>query len=318
MNQRQDQERERDLVLIADDDDDILRFVEVNLRLEGFDVITAPDGEHALTHAVESEPDLILLDVMMPGIDGYEVCKRLRDDGRTKHICVIMLTAKSLSADRVVGLTSGADDYIIKPFDPIELVARVKSSLRRSREMRDLNPLTGLPGNVQVQDEVALRADSGESLAVMYIDLDNFKAFNDHYGFVRGDEAIKLLARCARDALRASDRKNHFLGHIGGDDFVAVVAPEVAETVAEAIIECWDREILSLYDLEDVDRGYIEIEDRRKQTRRFPITTVSVGIATSDARTIDSHWVASEIASEMKRFAKRDPMSSYAIDRRQK
>jgi diguanylate cyclase (GGDEF)-like protein len=315
LNERQD--RERDLVLIADDDEDILRFVEVNLRLEGFNVITASDGEAALRHASGSEPDLILLDVMMPGMDGYEVCKRLREDPRTKHMCVIMLTAKSLSADRVVGLTSGADDYIIKPFDPIELVARVKSALRRSREMRHLNPLTGLPGTVQVQDEVALRAEAREQFAVMYIDLDNFKAFNDYYGFVRGDEAIKLLARCAREALKASDGRSHFLGHIGGDDFVAIVGADVAEAVAEAIIDCWDREILSLYDPEDVDRGYIEIEDRRKQTRRFPITTVSVGIASSDARTIDSHWVASEIASEMKNFAKRDPMSSYAIDRRQ-
>jgi diguanylate cyclase (GGDEF)-like protein len=316
LNEQQD--RERDLVLIADDDDDILRFVEVNLRLEGFDVVTTSDGEGALRHAAESDPDLILLDVMMPGMDGYEVCKRLRDDARTKHMCVIMLTAKSLAADRVVGLTSGADDYIIKPFDPIELVARVKSALRRSREMRHLNPLTGLPGNVQVQDEIALRAEAGEQFAVMYIDIDNFKAFNDHYGFVRGDEAIKLLARGARDSLKASDPKAHFLGHIGGDDFVAIVGADVAEAAAEAVIDSWDREIVALYDPEDVDRGYIEIEDRRKQKRRFPITTVSIGIASGDARTIDNHWVASEIASEMKNFAKRDPMSSYAIDRRQR
>jgi diguanylate cyclase (GGDEF)-like protein len=311
-----DRHEGRDLVLIADDDDDILRFVEVNLRLEGFDVLTASDGEHALRHASTSEPDLILLDVMMPGLDGYEVCKRLREDARTKHMCVIMLTAKSLSADRVVGLTSGADDYIIKPFDPIELVARVKSSLRRSREMRHLNPLTGLPGNVQVQDEVARRVQAGERFAVMYVDLDDFKAFNDHYGFMRGDEAIKLLARCARDALKGSGRKDHFLGHIGGDDLVAIIDADVAESAAEDIIESWDREIVALYDPEDVDRGYIEVEDRRSQRRRFPITTVSVGIASNDGRTIDSHWVASEIASEMKNFAKRDPVSSYAIDRR--
>jgi diguanylate cyclase (GGDEF)-like protein len=308
----------RDLVLIADDDDDILRFVEVNLRLEGFDVMTAPDGEQALRYASESDPDLILLDVMMPGIDGYEVCKKLREDTRTKHICVIMLTAKSLAADRVVGLSSGADDYIIKPFDPIELVARIKSSLRRSREMRQLNPLTGLAGNVQVQDEVATRVETGEPFAVMYVDLDHFKAFNDHYGFMRGDEALKLLARCARDALKRTGRKASFLGHIGGDDFVAVTATDVAESVAEDIIDCWDREIVGLFDPEDVDRGYIEVEDRRKRKRHFPITTVSIGIATTDARPIESHWAAAEIASEMKRFAKRDAVSSYAIDRRHK
>src|ERR671915_126211 len=129
----------RELVLVADDDQDIVRFVEVNLPLQG---------------AYDLMPDLVLLDVMMPKIDGFEVCQRLRGDARTKHMSVIMLTAKSLSADKVVGLTAGADDYMIKPFDPMELVARVKSALRRSREMRAINPLTQLPGNVQVQEEV--------------------------------------------------------------------------------------------------------------------------------------------------------------------
>src|SRR5687767_7302630 len=133
---------EREVVLVADDDEDIVQFVEVNLRLEGFDVISATDGEQALKAAYDTMPDLVLLDVMMPRVDGFEVCQRLRSDSRTRNISVIMLTAKSLSADKVVGLTSGADDYIIKPFDPVELVARVKSALRRSREMRAVNPLT--------------------------------------------------------------------------------------------------------------------------------------------------------------------------------
>jgi DNA-binding response OmpR family regulator len=118
------------MVLIADDDRDIVRFVEVNLRLEGFEVITAHDGQDALTKALDVQPNLILLDVMMPRMDGYEVCTKLRADGRSAHIPVIMLTAKSLSADKVLGLTAGADDYIIKPFDPDELRARVAVGVR--------------------------------------------------------------------------------------------------------------------------------------------------------------------------------------------
>src|SRR6266545_1340055 len=126
------------MVLIADDDRDIVRFVEVNLRLEGFQVVTAHDGEDALGKAFDLQPNLILLDVMMPRMDGYEVCTRLRADGRTAHIPVL-------------GLTAGADDYIIKPFDPMELVARVKTTLRRASEMRALSPLTGLPGNHRIE-----------------------------------------------------------------------------------------------------------------------------------------------------------------------
>src|SRR6266496_2074053 len=188
------------MVLIADDDRDIVRFVEVNLRLEGFEVITAHDGKDARAKALDLQPNLILLDVMMPGMDGYEVCTKLRADGRSAHIPVIMLTAKSLSADKVLGLTSGADDYISKPFDPMELVARVKTTLRRTREMRSVSPLTGLPGNVQIETEMQRRVAAADTFAVLWLDLDNFKAFNDRYGFIRGDSAINYLAQVLRDA----------------------------------------------------------------------------------------------------------------------
>ena len=306
----------REVVLVADDDEDIVRFVEVNLRLEGFEVITAFDGEAALEMAYDSLPDIILLDVMMPRLDGFEVCQRLRDDARTKHISIIMLTAKSLSADKVVGLTSGADDYIIKPFDPMELVARVRSTLRRSREMRAVNPLTQLPGNVQVGEAVSERVDSAEPFALVYVDLDNFKAFNDHYGFLRGDEAIKRLADCARRAVEPHPRDETFLGHIGGDDFVMIVDPEISESVAKSVCEQWDSGAQELYDAADAERGHIEVADRRNQVNRFPIMTVSVGISTNLIRAIDSHWLAVEIATEMKQFAKQDSGSSFAVDRR--
>jgi diguanylate cyclase (GGDEF)-like protein len=307
-----------DLVLIADDDEDIVRFVEVNLRLEGFEVATAFDGEQALQGAFDLLPDLVLLDVMMPKVDGFEVCQRLRSDGRTKNISVIMLTAKSLSADKVVGLTAGADDYMIKPFDPIELVARVKSALRRAKEMRAINPLTQLPGNVQIQDEVTAHVERGETFALMYIDIDDFKAFNDHYGFLRGDEAIKMLARCAAESVKTHGGEDAFLGHIGGDDFVAVVPPDTVEKTAQAIIDRWDEEVKSLYDSGDVTNGYIEVEDRQGNMHRYDLASVSIGIATNQSRTFLSHWEASEIASEMKSFAKRDPSSAFAVDRRGK
>jgi diguanylate cyclase (GGDEF)-like protein len=308
----------RDTVLVADDDEDIVRFVEVNLRLEGFEVATASDGEQALHDAFDLLPDLLLLDVMMPKVDGFEVCQRLRGDPRTKQMCIIMLTAKTLSADKVVGLTAGADDYMIKPFDPVELVARVKSALRRTREMRAINPLTQLPGNVQVQEEVAKRAAIDEAFGLMYIDLDNFKAFNDHYGFLRGDEAIKLLAKCSGEAVTRHGGDGSFLGHVGGDDFVAIVPASVAEAAAQDLMECWDKLVVELYDPADASRGYIEVADRRQTMHRFPLTTVSIGIATNTKRPIKSHWEASEIATEMKQYAKQEPKSAYAIDRRRK
>jgi diguanylate cyclase (GGDEF)-like protein len=306
----------RELILVADDDEDIVRFVEVNLRLEGFEVATAPDGEAALRSAYDMLPDLMLLDVMMPKVDGFEVCQRLRSDPRTKNMSVIMLTAKSLSADKVVGLTAGADDYMIKPFDPVELIARVKSALRRSREMRAINPLTQLPGNVQIQEEVATSVTASEPFALMYIDLNDFKAYNDYYGFARGDEVIKMLARCAGRAINEAAGPDAFLGHIGGDDFVAILHPDKAEQAAQKLIDCWDEQISDLYEPEDIERGFIEITDRRKELHRFTQMTVAVGIATNTQRPINSHWEAAEIATEMKTFAKSQGKSAYAIDRR--
>jgi PleD family two-component response regulator len=307
----------RDLILIADDDEDIARFVEVNLRLEGFDVALAGNGEQALQTAFDTVPDLVLLDVMMPKLDGYQVVERLRRDPRTRHISVVMLTAKSLLADKVVGLTRGADDYIIKPFDPVELVARVKSALRRSREMRDVNPLTRLPGNVQVQERVIELVETGSDFALMYVDLDNFKSFNDYYGFLRGDEAIKLLAKCVGETVRTYCADDAFVGHVGGDDFVTIAPPQRGEVIAKDICDRWDRSIVELYDPEDVARGFIVVADRRSRVHHFPLVTVSIGIATTARRPITSHWEASEIASEMKQVAKRQAGSSYAVDRRQ-
>lgn len=307
---------DRPLVLVADDEADIRSFVAVNLRLEGFDTATAEDGEEALEQALLRKPDLILLDVMMPKLDGFAVMQRLRADLRTQMIPIIMLTARSQSADKVVGLTAGADDYIIKPFDPLELVARVKSTLRRNREMRGSNPLTHLPGNTQIHDELTRRIDQGHDFALLYIDLDNFKAFNDHYGFLRGDEAIKRLSDCAYSALAEHGGEQSFIGHIGGDDFVGITAPEAAEPAAKDIIACWDESVRSLSDASDIERGYIEVRDRRDQPRQYPITSVSIGIVTTTQRSITSHWQASEIAAEMKHVAKKDQGSSYAVDRR--
>ena len=305
------------LVLVVDDDPDLVRFVEVNLRFEGYKTATASDGEAALEQAADLKPDLVLLEVGLPGLDGYEVCRRLRADPVTQQSSIIMLTGKSLSADKVVGLTAGADDYIIKPFDPLELMARVKSTLHRADELRAANPLTKLPGNARIQTELMQRVSSGVQFALMYIDLDNFKAFNDHAGFLRGDEAIKLLAQCILTSTSALGGEGSFVGHIGGDDFVAMVDATDAEGVARDIVACWDKEVEDLYDPADVERGYIEVRDRRRNKQHFPLSRVSIGIASNSNRNLTSHWEAAEIASEMKEFAKRQESSSYAFDRRQ-
>jgi diguanylate cyclase (GGDEF)-like protein len=303
-------------ILVVDDDPDIARFVEVNLRSAGYDVAVAGDGEEALERAAELRPDLVLLDVMMPRIDGFEVAQRLRKNPQTANTSIIMLTAKALSADKVTGLQSGADDYIIKPFDPIELLARVKGTLRRAKEMRNLSPLTGLPGNIRIQEEIERQVREARPFAVLYCDLDNFKTYNDQKGFVRGDRVIQATARIIQDAVVEFDPGEGFVGHVGGDDFVAVVNPDVAEQVAERICARFDGTRTDFYESEDLDRGFIRMEDRKGEMQDVPLVAISVGIATTARRGFAHYGEAVAVATEMKQFAKRDLGSSYAIDRR--
>jgi diguanylate cyclase (GGDEF)-like protein len=303
-------------ILVVDDDPDIARFVEVNLRSAGYDVAVAGDGEEALERAAELRPDLVLLDVMMPRIDGFEVAQRLRKNPQTANTSIIMLTAKALSADKVTGLQSGADDYIIKPFDPIELLARVKGTLRRAKEMRNLSPLTGLPGNIRIQEEIERQVREARPFAVLYCDLDNFKTYNDQKGFVRGDRVIQATARIIQDAVVEFDPGEGFVGHVGGDDFVAVVNPDVAEQVAERICVRFDGTRTDFYESEDLDRGFIRMEDRKGEMQDVPLVAISVGIATTARRGFAHYGEAVAVATEMKQFAKRDLGSSFAIDRR--
>ncbi|HUO46072.1 MAG TPA: response regulator [Acidimicrobiia bacterium] len=303
-------------ILVVDDDADILQVVKINLELEGFDVDTAEDGREAVDKAMAEPPQLILLDIMMPRMDGLTALRRIRSHGSTGNTSIILLTARGLPEDRVRGLELGADDYITKPFDIGELVARVKAVLRRTQAARDLSPLTGLPGNFRIGQEIEQAISSGRTFALVHCDLDNFKAFNDHYGFMRGDEVIRFCARCMGTAMDEVGEPDAFVGHIGGDDFVALMTADKAEEYCKRVIERFDDGILDYYDTADALRGYIEVIDRRGERYAFPVVSISIGVVTNLTRPIVSQWEASAVAVEMKEFAKKRAGSSFEIDRR--
>ncbi len=305
-----------DRILVVDDDPDILQFVQMNLELDGFLVETVQSGREAIERANENPPDLMLLDIMMPETDGLTVLRRLRSDPPTASIPVIMLTARSLAEDRVKGLDLGADDYITKPFDLDELVARVRTVMRRSQQMRDLSPLTGLPGNFRISDALESRLAAGREIAVVHADLDNFKAFNDHYGFLRGDTVIKFTARILTNAAKVTEDGDVFVGHVGGDDFVAIVPAEDLKVYCDTVVTTFDDGILDFYDTAEALQGYIEVTDRRGERHAYPICSLSMGVATNENREIASEWEASSIASEMKEVAKSVPGTNYQVDRR--
>jgi len=303
-------------ILVVDDDPFIARLLEIELRAAGYDVRVANDGYQALEMARADCPELVLADVMMPNMDGFEMTRRLRHDSRTTSVSVIMLTARGLSADKLEGFSVGADDYIVKPFDTPELLARIRGVLRRTKEMRQQSPLTGLPGNIRIEDEIEERVRSGVPFAILYADLDNFKAFNDHYGFMRGDEAIQFTAGLIQELAHEAGGSSAFVGHVGGDDFVILCDANEAETLAELLVRRFDEAVPGLYEPEDRARGHIEVTNRRGEVQDFPFLSISVGIATTARRTFQHFAEAVAIASEMKAFTKSKEGSSWAVDRR--
>ena len=242
-------------VLYIEDSPTLAQLLELSLEQAGYRIQRAGSGEEGLELARDDPPDLLLCDVMLPGIDGFEVVRVLRRELATANISIIMLTAM---ANVMEGLDAGADDYVLKPYDHRELLARVRSVLRRAKAMRALSPLTGLPGNTRIQEELEHAIRSGRRFALLYADLDNFKAYNDHYGFARGDDVLRLAGRLLHAAVQATAPTDAFVGHVGGDDFVPITAEEAAKAVVEDLIERFDRQVPSLYDPEDAERGWIE------------------------------------------------------------
>jgi diguanylate cyclase (GGDEF)-like protein len=305
-------------VLVVDDEKNILDIIKFNLDVEGYEVITTRDGEEALRLVRELNPDLILCDIMMPELDGLEVCRQLKADGRTNHIPVVMLSARTQAQDKVASIEAGADDFITKPFDFSDLVARITINLIRARQKRDVSPLTGLPGSISIEAETKRRISKNLMFATLYIDVDNFKPFNDIYGFPAGDKAIRLLSSIVDEAVKEYGNMEDFIGHGGGDDFVVITTPEKAGAIAEKVISEFDVQIITLYRQEDLKRGYSIFIDRLGRENFIPIMTLSIGVASNYRRRITTHWEVGEIAKETLNYAKSIPGSTYFVDRRTK
>ena len=289
--------------------------LQAALQMARYDVRIAHDGQEALELVSQEPPDIVLLDVQMPRMNGFDVCKKIKSDVFLRHIPVLMLTAQGSVHNKVTGLESGADDYVTKPFDMDELLARIRTLLRRTRQGLEANPLTRLPGNVAIEKEIMQKMKDEAPFAVLYVDLNEFKAYNDTYGFVKGDDVIRETARIVVSSAEAA---GGFVGHIGGDDFVVVATPDHAEGLCKRIIAAFDAKSPAFYTPEDRTRGFITTRDRRGQVTQFPLISMSIGVVTNQLRKITSLGEVSKIGAEMKHFAKdqKEQKSAYAVDRR--
>jgi len=226
---------------------------------------------------------------------------------------VLFLTSMVQTSSKVQGLNLGADDYITKPFHPQELLARVQGALRAHRIDLEANPLSRLPGNPSIEREIDARIRSGKGFAVLYADLNNFKAFNDKYGFKRGDGVIRKTAELLLSLRRPGD----FVGHVGGDDFIVVTVPELAEEYCRRAVAEFAAYAPSAYDPAARRKGYIEVDDRQGRKTRFPLVGIAIGGVTNEQRPLESVGQVSAIGAEMKKRAKASP-DSYVFDKRTK
>ena len=303
-------------ILVVDDEPDIRDVLRLTLEAEGYEVFEAADGEEAVAKVPKVNPNLILLDYKLPRLEGPQVCRKLKKDILLQHLPIIMLTSKGEINDKVEGINAGADDYLTKPFDPTELLARVRMILRRTARSLDANPLTKLPGNVSILEELQSRLSRAEPIAICYIDLDQFKAFNDTYGFERGDDVIKTTARILLMAMRELGTPDDFLGHIGGDDFVLITRPNAAETICRKIVSEISSTAPGFYDKADRRRGYIEGKDRDGKLKKFPLLTISIAVVTNENRAIRHVAEVAQIGAELKEWAKQKGGNRWVKDRR--
>jgi diguanylate cyclase (GGDEF)-like protein len=290
-------------ILVVKDNRLITTLLRSALESDGYKITVVLDGEGAVQFALRETPHLIILDDTLTGVDGCELTRRLRSHPKSMHIPIIVLSEQVELAIKVRAFEVGVDDYITKPCHYDELLARVRVQLRRMTQ-RVLSPLTGLPGGLQVEQAVKYSLSRLDPWSVLYLDLDNFKAFNDVYGFLAGNDLIRLVGHICRYIVREYGNVDDFVGHIGGDDFVVMTTPDRAKTLRVRIHVSYKEESMVHYRPEDRERGYISGVDRKGRPYQFPLVSLSIGEVSNQLRQPHSIQEMSYLMAEAKYLAK--------------
>lgn len=312
-------------ILVIDDNIEHIKIL-ISLLSEQYEVYFARSGGEGLEMLGTVMPDLILLDIVMPGLDGFEVCRRIKESQRWHEVPLIFISTQGADDDETKGLELGAIDYIAKPFNPAIVQARIKNHLQLRSAVRELerlyalaldaNPVTGLPGNNSIARHIELMLHNEEDVCVVYTDIDNFKAYNDKYGFARGDEVIRFMMEVLKKAVEEAGCAGAFIGHVGGDDFIVVSPSEHCSSVTQGIINSFDRDILGFYNRKDIELRSIQAVDRQGQLQIYPIMSISIAGVNLNHRRFTSYLEVNDACVEMKKIAKNMPGSTICFDQR--
>ena len=306
----------QEIYIIDDDDSSIVVFRELFKNDEEYKFISVKTEQIDL--ALKNIPSLIIINEDAIDRDVVELCKQIRSDDDNTITPVIVVSSNGDKDHRIKILSESIEYFVKKPVDEQYLYYTVKNINRLLTINRRISPLTGLPGNVQIHAELKKRLANKEKFSVLYIDLDNFKAYNDVYGFLKGDEIIKFTARTIIDCVHNDVKDKFFVGHIGGDDFVAIVPDIDCEKLCQDIIITFDNNVKKFFTEEDAEKGYIEVENRRGVMEQFPLTSVSVGVVIAEEGRFNNILEIGEVGAQVKHVAKSIQGSSYAVDRRKR
>jgi len=291
-------------ILIVEDAPDIAGLLQIFFSSKNYEAFVAGRGALALDMCRQKMPDLVLLDVMLPDMDGYSICKALRTNMRTSHIPIIFLTAKGEKEDKIQGFQLGADDYMVKPFDIEELHMRVERALQRSSFLNLTNPTTGLPGSKLIEEQMK-RILPRHDWALASVGLLFFHPFTEAYGFVAGDNALRFVALFLNEAVNEKGTSEDFIGHIGGSDFILTSRPDTIGPVCAHLMTKFDERIGTLYDYKDRKAGFIVVQNDMGEEVQVPLMALVIGVIDGSKRTFSDIRELSEAASEVRQQARK-------------
>jgi len=310
--------KEKKSILVVEDEPLLGKTFEHLLTLWGYRPLCAKTGTAAIERVRHGALDLILLDQNLPDMPGLKILEQVKKEMLSAYLPIILLVEKRTFRRELIQRITGPDDYLMKPVDPLDLRLRIEMVLNRTEKQFHANPLTKLPGNPAIEKEIEMRIQQNLSFSVCHYDIDNFKAFNDAYGYHRGNAVLHQTSRIIVSAVRSEGDESDFVGHIGGDDFIVITTPDREETICLESIQEFDRLIPLHYREEDRKRRVLPVKNRMGKIEEFPLMTLSIAVVNNKKRALQSALHVSEIASEIKKFLKtrQHTQSMYLVDRR--
>ena len=287
-------------LLVVEDDFDISNMLRIYFSGQNYEVDIAPRGSVALEKTRQNLPHLIVLDIMLPDIDGFEVCRILRTSTRTSHVPIIFLTQKDERSDKLQGLELGADDYVTKPFDIEELKLRVQRAIVRAEQQSLTDPRSGLPAGRMIEDQLR-QIIRRQKWALMDVRLNHFDPFKEVYGFVAGDDVLRFTAMLMGEIVDELGTVNDFIGHAGGDNFIIITTEESAPLLHQRLKERFAEEVLTHYNFMDREQGYIMAGSAEGQFTQVPLMTLAIGVVSPSQHTFSDIREITELAAEARR-----------------